>query len=93
MQESKSKGVQFCSLCVNIPELLGVSIATLQTQQLFTTHLNFLQPHELVQEFKAVIGQDRQLIHVGDYVELCSQYQVNCKAIMRAPEQLSVHSL
>ena len=85
MQESKNKAVQFSSLCVNIPELYGASIATLQTQQLFMTHLNFLHPHELVQEFTAVIGQDRQLINVGDYVELRSpQYKVYCKAIMHA---------
>lgn len=87
MQESKNKAVLFSSLCVNIAELHGASIATLQTQQLFTTHLNYLHPQELVKEFTAVIGQDRQLIHVGDCVELSSHhYEVccTCKAIVYA---------
>lgn len=91
MQESKNKAVQFSSLCVNIAELPDAStcIATLQTQQLFTTHLNYLHPQELVKEFTAVVGQDRQLIHVGDCVELSSHhYEVrctmSCKAIVYA---------
>lgn len=77
MQESKNKAVQFCNLCLNMPEQFGASVTTIQTQQSFTTHLNLLQPHDLVKEFTAMIGQDGQLIHVGDYVELCSpQYEV-----------------
>ena len=86
MQESKNQAVQFCSLCVNIPEVFGAStcIATLQTQESFTTHLN-LQRHELVKDFTAVIGQDGRLIHVGDYIELHSaQYEVSCKSVMQA---------
>lgn len=89
MQESKNKAVKFSSLCVNIPELPDAStcIATLQTEPLFTTHLRNLHPQELVKEFTAVVGQDRQLIHVGDCVELSSHhYEVccTCKAIVYA---------
>ena len=71
MQESK-KAVQFCNLCLNLPEQFRASITTIQTQLSFTTHLNLLQPDDLVKEFTAVIAQDGQLVHVGDYVQLCS---------------------
>lgn len=68
---------EFCNLCLNISEHFGASIATLQLQHSFMTHLNLLQPGVLVKEFAAVIGQDGQLIYVGDYVELYSpQYEV-----------------
>ena len=81
MQESKNKAVEFSNLYVNIAELPDAStcIATLQTHQLFTTHLNYLHPQELVKEFTAVVGQDRQLIHVSDCVELSlHHYEVCC---------------
>ena len=72
MQESSKKEVQFCNLYLNLPEQFGASVTTIQTQLSFTTHLNLLQPDDLVKEFTAVIAQDGQLVDVGDYVQLCS---------------------
>lgn len=71
MQESK-KAVQFCNLYLNLLEQFAASVTTIRTQLSFTTHLNLLQPDELVKEFTAVIAQDGQLVHVGDHVQLCS---------------------
>ncbi len=50
-----------------------VHIADLQLQHPpFTTHWDCLSLDDSVQEFHAVIGQDRELTHVGDFVKLCS---------------------
>ena len=67
------------SLKLMMPDTAGVSLADLQLQrpQLFTIHLNHIEPHEPLEEFHGVIGQDGELIHKDDYVELTScHYQV-----------------
>lgn len=44
----------------------------LQQPQHFIIHLDHVQPHEPIEEFHGVIGQDGELIHKNDYVELSS---------------------
>ena len=58
-------------------------IADLQRQQSsFTTHWDHLSLNDKVQEFHAVIGKDRKMVHVGDFTELSSpHYEEVCSVI------------
>lgn len=46
----------------------------------FTVHLDYLNPTDIIKEFYGVIGQDGELIHAGDYVELRSAHHEVCTA-------------
>lgn len=67
-----------------IPDARGVSVGDLPLQQPpFAVHFDHVQPHEAVDEFHGVIGQDGELTHKDDYVELSSHhYEVCAKNIV-----------
>lgn len=69
--------VQFSAVKLNLPDIEDGTpcIANLQHQQpSFTFHWDHLSLDDRVQEFRAVIGQDREMVHIGDFVELSSSH-------------------
>ena len=66
-----------------IPDAPGVSVGDLPLQQPpFAVHFDHIQPHDPVDEFHGVIGQDGELIRKDDYVELSShRYEVCTKVV------------
>ena len=75
-QRKNSSSLNASSLKLTLPD---VSLGDLQVQrpQHFTVHLDHIEPHESIEEFHGVIGQDGELVHKDDYVELTScHYQV-----------------
>lgn len=69
MQKQKVK--QFSSLLLNLPDASSrpLCIGNLD-QDLYVTHWDNVRLDENVCEFHGVIGQDKELIHLGYFVEL-----------------------
>lgn len=54
------------------PDAIGISLGHLSPP--FQVHYGELVPEGKVEIFQGVIGQDGELIHVGDYVKLSSPH-------------------
>ena len=79
MQKIKNAAVHFCTLGLMLPDAQGVSLGDLPFQQPpFTLHFGHIQPHDMIEEFRGVIGQDGELIHTNEYVELRSAHYEVC---------------
>ena len=71
------QSVHLSAVQLNLPDAGGetVCMANFHCQQSpFTIHWDQFNLDDLVQEFHAVIGQDRELIHIGDFVKLSSTH-------------------
>ena len=66
----RGKKHKLTSILWKMPDVNG-SISDLRSD--FTIQLDHLHCDDALEEFAAVIGQDGQLIHVGDYVEIIHQ--------------------
>lgn len=54
-----------------LPDAQGVSLRHLESQQPpFTLHFDHIQSDDVIREFLGFVGQDGELVHTGDYVEL-----------------------
>ena len=84
----------FSALQLNLPDAAGASIRELTNQQQqFNVCHEGIDSDAKVEVYKCIIGQDRKLIHAGDYVKLSSDHhevitQVHsskgCLALQRA---------
>ena len=62
-----------------LPDAQGFFLGDLQFQQPpFTLHFDHIQPDDAIGEFHGVIGQDGEIVHTGDYVELSSAHHEVC---------------
>lgn len=62
---------QFSTMQLNLPDAKGIILEDLPVQQPpFTVHWDHLSLDDTIQEFRGVIGQDGELVHVGDFVML-----------------------
>lgn len=75
-QRKNCSSLNASSLELMLPDAPNNSLGDLQLQQPqhFIIHLDHVQPHEPIEEFRGVIGQNGELIHKNDYVELSSCY-------------------
>lgn len=72
MQDMK-KSVQFYAVQFELPDAQGVALGDLPlVQPPFILHLDHLCLSDEIKKFQGVIGQDRELIHTGDFVLLSS---------------------
>ena len=64
---------KFDTLQLMLPDAQKIPLSDLQFHQPhFTLHLDHFQPNDVVEEFKGVIGQDRELIHYSSaHHEVC----------------------
>ena len=62
---------EFSALVITLPDAVHtpVSVGDVDSN-LYTAHWDHINHSEMVCEFHAVIGQDKELIHAGDFVEL-----------------------
>lgn len=74
IQARKHDAVIMSTVYLNLPDASGVPLAGLGVQSIpFTLKLEqLIDFQDLVKEFGGVIGQDGDLLKVGDYVELSS---------------------
>ena len=76
IQQVKSKGMMFSALQVDLPDAPGTMLGDLSTQN-FTVYWDHFSLHDAIHEFHGVIGQERQLVNVGDFVFLSpAQHEV-----------------
>lgn len=70
------KVIQLSALKLNLHgENETLCVGNLQHQQpSLSTHWDYLSFDDRVQEFHAVIGEDREMVHIGDFVELSSSH-------------------
>ena len=71
--------MRYSTLQLNFPDALGVAMCDLSRhQQPFDVHHDGIGMDDEVRTFKCVIGQNRKLIHMGDYVKLShAHYEVS----------------
>ena len=72
----KKQTLVLSTLKLNLPELRGISLEGLPSVHPFALHMNNLHLTDQVCEYSGVIGQDRELVHSGDFVQLSSCHEV-----------------
>ena len=62
---------QFSALALNLPDAPNRTVCIGDPDShLFATHWDHVRLDENIHEFLGVIGQDKELVHAGDFLEL-----------------------
>ena len=74
-QQDMRSTVLFSTMNLDMPDFESRTVTIADIQHLpFVAHWNHLRLEDEVHSFRGVVGQDRELIRVGDFVKLTAKY-------------------